>query len=309
MAIQTAVSEVLTKVGLKYVQDPESFRAGKIFPMCPVNLLSSKYPTYDKSYWMKNEAKVRKPGTESIGGIHARGEAAYTCEDISYHEDVPMEYVQNDPDPLNPEKAATRRVTSKIAIYDEVDFVSNFFVTGKWGANEDTPSTLWDAANSTPLSDIDTYKRAIQIGTGFKANKIVMSRPVFDVLKRHITITDQVKYTSSGNVTKDILAGILEVDTIEILEAVYDSAKYGATAAQAFIGGKNLLLMHVAESPSLEEPSAGYNFVWRGYGTDGYGVRRIPLEKEMAVRVEAHHYHDMKQMATDLGYMVLAPIS
>lgn len=309
MAIQKAVSETLTKVGLKYVQNPEYFRAGKIFPMCPVNLLSSNYPVYDKSYWMKNEAKVRKPGTESHGGIHGRTDASYTCVDVAYHEDVPFEYVQNDPDPLNPERSASLRVIGKIALYDEIDFVNNFFVTGKWGSNEDTPSTLWSAANSTPLEDIDGYKRTVQIGTGFKVNKAVITRPVFDVLKRHTQIKDQVKYTFGGNVTKQLLAEILEIETLEILESVYDSAKYGATASQSFIGGNHMLLLHTTDAPSLEAPSAGYNFTWNGYGVDGFGIERMPLPLAKATRIEVHHYHIMKQMAADLGFFVKDCIS
>ena len=109
MALITPVSETLTKVGLKYIQDPANFKAGKIFPACPVNLQAAEFPVYDKSYWLKNEAQVRRPGTESAGGTHARGKDTYSCQNIAYHEDVAMESIANDPNPLNPLKAATLR--------------------------------------------------------------------------------------------------------------------------------------------------------------------------------------------------------
>ena len=309
MALQKYFSQTLTGVGLKYTQDPKDFKSTQIFPICPVNLLSSTFPTYDKQYWMKNEAKVRTPGTESHGGVHGRGEDSYACRDIAYHEDVPVEYIENDPDPLNPERAATLRVSSKINLYNEVDFAARFMATGKWGTNEATPGTLWSAANSTPLKDIDGYKRTIQLATARRANKAVISRQVFDVLKRHPDVTEQVKYTSSRNVTEEMLAGILELDSIVVLDAVYDSAKFGATAAQGFVAGKHMLLLHTAKTPSLEDPSAGYVFSWNGYGQAGYGVERIPQPNAKAIRIEAHYYLDMKQMATDLGYFIKDPIA
>lgn len=309
MSLITMYSETLTKVGLKYVQAPENFKASKIFPVCPVNTISGEFPTYGKEYWMKNEAAVRTPGTESQGGVHGRGTDTYQCVDISFHEDVADEYVANEPDPLNPLKAATSRVTQKIAIYDEVYFAANFFATGKWGTNEATPSTLWDAASSDPMGDVDTYKQAMKVATGFDPNKLVISRTVYDVVKRHSTVKEQLKYTSSRVATAAILAGLFEVDEITVLNAVYDSAAYGATASQSFIAGDHALLLHTPASPSLEAPSAGYNFQWRGYGQGGYGVRKIRQENEMATRVEAHNYHQMKQMATDLGYLILQPIA
>ncbi len=308
MSLMTGFTETLTKVGLKYIQDPENFRASKIFPICPVKLLSSTFPTYDKEYWMKNEAAIRTPGTISEGGTHQRGTDSYACVDISYHEDVPDENVQNDPAPLNPLKAATRRVTSKIAIYDEVQFVADFFVTGIWGTDK-TPGTLWSASSgSTPLVDFDVARRTLKVATAQIANKLVLAEPVYDILKRHSDIKEQLKYTTSANVTPDILRRVLEFDEMEILGAVYDSAKFGATASQEYIAADNALVLHVGRAPSLEEPSSGYNFAWTGFGSQGFGVRQFYREEPMATRVEVHYYHVMKLMAADLGYMFIQPI-
>lgn len=308
MGLQNKFKDTLTKVGLKYMQDPANFQASKIFPACPVVTLSGEFPTYPKEYWMKNEAKKRKPGTISAGSAHARGSDTYECEDVSFHEDVADEHVENDPNPLNPLNAATRRVSQKIAIYDEVDFSARFFTTGIWTTPSD-PGTKWDAANSDPLGDIDGYKRTQRIATGMGVDTAVMSEGVYDVLKRHTDVKEQVKYTSSRNITPELLASIMEVDRVVVLNAVYDSAAYGATAAQAYIAGNHFALLKTTKNPSLEEASAGYNFVWTGYGVNGYGVRTLYLEEPMATRVEVHQYHQMKKMATDLGTFIAAPLT
>lgn len=309
MALQAAYSETLTNVGIKYVQDPANFKAGKIFPICPVILQSSQFPVYDKAYFLKNEAAIRRPGTESVGGTHARTFESYSCIDVSYHEDVADEQITNDPNPLNPLMSATRRVTDKIAIYDEVDFVTRYMTAGVWtdGAN---PSTKWDVATSTPLEDVDAYKRAMRVATGgFTANKAVMSEKVYDILKRHTELKEQVKYTRGGNLNLELVAEALDVKEVVVMNAVVDTAAFGATAAQDYIAGDSFLLLYTPSSPSLEEPSSGYNFSWTGYGTNGYGVRQIAQENAMAQRVEVHHYHDMKQMASDMGVYVAAPLT
>jgi len=304
MALQTYYSETLTNVGLKYMQDRSNFASGRVFPNCTVNLLSSTYPTYDKSYWMKNEADVRAPGTESAGSPHARGTDSYACKDISFHEDVPNEYIANDPSPLNPEKAATRRVANKIDIYDEVAFAANFFVTGKW-ATDLTPGTAWTAAGAgDPFGNIDTAKATVKAATGFDPNRILVNRTVYDVLKRHSDIKDQIKYTSSSNVTTGLLASMFEVEEFIVMNGVYDSAAYGASASQGFIGSNHCLIYYAPSAPSLEEPSAGYRFTWNGYGNAGYGVDNFDLPKQKARRVEAHNYRDFKLVASDLGYLL-----
>jgi len=313
MPLATQFSTTLTNVGLKYMQDPKAFKAGKIFPLCPVTLQSSTFPTWDKSYWLKNEAAERMPGTESEGSPQGRGTDSYVCKDISFHEDVPREYVANDPAPLNPQKAATRRVTHKIALYDEVAYVSNFFKTGVWGTDAAAPNPKWDAANSVPLEDIDGFKRTMASATGFSPNKAVMSQKVFDVLKRHPTIKGTLFSSGStvptAQITEAMLASILELDEIIVLRAIVDTANYGAAASIGYIAGDKFQLLHCAANPSLEDPSAGYNFGWTGYGTAGYGVETWYREDPKAWRVEAHNYHGMKKVAADLGLFVDAPLT
>lgn len=309
MGLMTYYSETLTNVGLKYNQDSSNFVAGRVFPNCPVNLLSSTFPTYDKAYWMKNEAADRAPGTESKGSPHARGTDSYACKDKSFHDDVPDEYIANDPAPLNAEKAATNRVAKKIEIANEVDFATNFFSTSIWGTDK-VPTTKWTAAGAgDPFGDIDTAKSTVKLATSFEPNTMVMSYEVYNVLKRHSDITGQIRYTSSANVTTDLLARMFEVDRVIVMSGVYDTAAYGATASQSFIGGKNVLLCYTASSPSLEEPSAGYRFTWNGYGQGGFGIKNWAIDALSARRVEAHSYADMKLVAADLGYFLSAVVA
>ncbi len=69
--------------------------------------------------------------------------------------------------------------------------------------------------------------------------------------------------------------------------------------------GKGALLTHVAPSPGLLTPSAGYTFSWTGVsGGIGstIGVSSFRMESLKAERVEAEMAFDNKVIGSDLGY-------
>ena len=79
----------------------------------------------------------------------------------------------------------------------------------------------------------------------------------------------------------------------------------GAVEAYDFIQGKQALLLYVARSPGLYEPSAGYTFAWRGVSQGvgaTIGVTRIPMRLKKAERVEVEKAWDNKVVASDMGY-------
>ncbi len=95
------------------------------------------------------------------------------------------------------------------------------------------------------------------------------------------------------------------VDRVLVAKSVKNSAVENATDNYAFILGKNALLAHVASSPGVLTPSAGYTFMWsgvsKGFGAN-VGVKSFRMEKLSAERVEAEMAWDHKLVASNLGY-------
>ena len=84
-----------------------------------------------------------------------------------------------------------------------------------------------------------------------------------------------------------------------------DTNNEGAAEAYSFAYGKAALLAHVAPSPGLLTPSAGYSFNWTGVsGGIGstIGVSSFRMESLKAERVEAEMAFDNKVIGADLGY-------
>ena len=302
------VDAILTNMSVAYIQDARSFIAGSVFPRVPVMKQTDKYFIYSKNDWFRDEAQLRADATESAGSGYGLSTSTYSCDVFAFHKDVGMQVRANFDRPLDPDRDAVNFVTQRMLLRQEVQWVADAFTTGVWGTDVvgGTNFTRWsDYAGSDPVEDIEAAKESILSTTGFMPNTLVLGYQVFRKLKHHPDILDRYKYTSSDNVTPDLLARLFEVDRVMVSTAIKATNVEGETSAYAFTAGKNAWLGYVNPTPSLLAPSAGYTFVWDGV-SDGLGanvgVSRIPMPALRADRIEAQMAWDNKIVATDLGY-------
>lgn len=301
------VDSALTNVSIAYMQDANNFISDKIFPMVPVQFRSDVYYKYTKADFRRNLVKPRAPGTESAGGGFNITTDNYACDIFAYHKDIPDPVRANSDAAINVDDDATRYLTELFLISREVKWASTFFTTSVWGTDKvgGTDFTVWDDASSDPEKDIDDGKSLILKSTGQMPNTLVVGYDVHNALKRHPLITDRFKYTSPDSITEQMLARYFEIERYQVARASYDTSNEGGTSANSFILGKHALLCHVARSPGLLTPSAGYTFVWSGFtGLNNLGVTisnfRMPQLK--SDRIEGEFSYDQKVVATDLGY-------
>ena len=308
------VDAILTNISVAYLQNQDNFIADKVFPVIPVDKKSDKFFTYTKNDWFRDEAQRRAGGTESAGGGYGLSTDSYSADVFAFHKDVDDQTLYNADAPLNPLREATEFVTRRLALRKEIQWNSDFFAGGIWGNDYDgvsgAPSTnevkQWsDYAASDPIDDIEDAKAGILSTTGMEANTLVLGYDVFRTLKNHPDIVDRIKYTSSQTVTADMLAAMFDVPRVIISKAVKATNNEGATAAYSFTSGKKALLCHVAPTPGLLTPSAGYLFSWTGVsGGLGatVGTSQFRMESLKADRIEAEMAFDNKVIASDLGW-------
>jgi len=310
----THVDAILTNISVAYLQNQENFIADKVFPIVPVDKKSDKFFTYTKNDWFRDEAQRRADATESAGGGYNLGTGSYSADVYAFHKDVGDQLLANSDAPLNPLREATEFVTRRMLLRKELQFVSDFFTTGVWGddvagvagspsANE---TKQWsDYTSSDPIDDIEAAKSEILANTGMEANTLVLGYEVFRQLKNHPDLVDRIKYTSSQTITTDMLARMFDIDRVLVAKAVKATNNEGASEAYSFAYGKGALLAHVAPTPGLMTPSAGYTFSWTGVsGGIGstIGVSSFRMDSLRAERVEAEMAFDNKVIAADLGY-------
>ena len=308
------VDAILTNISVAYLQNQDNFIADKVFPVIPVDKKSDKFFTYTKNDWFRDEAQRRAGGTESAGGGYGLSTDSYSADVFAFHKDVDDQTLYNADAPLNPLREATEFVTRRLMLRKEIQWNSDFFATGIWANDYDgvagSPTTnevkQWsDYAASDPIDDIEDAKAGILSTTGMEANTLVLGYDVFRTLKNHPDIVDRIKYTSSQTVTADMLAAMFDVPRVIISKAVKATNNEGATAAYSFTSGKKALLCHVAPTPGLLTPSAGYSFSWTGVsGGLGatVGTSQFRMESLKADRIEAEMAFDNKVIASDLGW-------
>jgi hypothetical protein len=215
--------------------------------------------------------------------------------------------------------ATTRALMQKLLIKRDRIFAQDFLTTSIWsqdvvGTASGTPGSttpaFWnDDTNGDPFTDVATWQTSILQNTGFMPNRLVLSWPAYQALRKHPLVVDRIKYTSqpdAKSITPAMLAAMFDVEECVVAKAVYNAAAEGMTGNYSFIVGKHALLCYSAPEPGLMVPSAGYTFGWQGFtGLNNLGVRvsQIPMDwlGMGTIRDEAEMAFDMQVVGKDLG--------
>lgn len=303
------VDRALTDLSVRYSQANEGrFIANTVFPTVRSQARSDKYFTYDRSYWLRTEAKKRAPATESAGIGYAISTDSFLCEVYAVHKDVDDQTRANADSPITVDRDATDIVTEHLLMQQEQEWMSNFFGGSIWGTTKTggTDFAKWsDYGTSDPIRDVRAGKTAILKSTGYMPNTLVLGHNVWDYLQDHPDFLDRIKYTERGMVGTSLLASLFDIDKVVVSSAIKNTSQEGVTASYSFTAGDHALLMYVAPSAGLNRPSAGYTFRWSGFiGSGGNGIRikRFRMEEIESDRVEGEAAYDQKLVAADLGY-------
>lgn len=307
------VDAVLTNISIAYMQTQDKYISTKVFPVVPVSKKSGLYFKYDREAWLRDEAQKRADTTESAGSGYEVGTDRYDADVFAFHKDVGDQIRANTDVPLDVERDATQYVASRLLLRQERQFVADYLKTGVWGTDltgvSGTPGAnqfkqFSDYANSDPIQVLDEAKDLITSTTGLDANTAVLGANVYKVLKNHPDIIDRIKYTSSENVTAQLIARLLEIDNVYVMKSIFNSAKEGQAGVYGYNFAKDIWVGHAAANPSLLTPSAGYTFSWDGV-SDGdvnqIGTVKFRMPEKRADRIESQVAFDNKVVAPELG--------
>ena len=161
----------------------------------------------------------------------------------------------------------------------DVMFSKAFFQSGIW-QNElegvtTTPSAKqfyqFDNDNADPIQLFDSLCVEIQREGRRKPNKLALGVDTFTTLKENALILERIKFggttANPATVNEKVLAELFGVEEVVVLNSSYNTAPLGAEAKMEFIcDSKGALLLYAPNTPSIDEPSAGYTFSWDPLG-------------------------------------------
>ena len=306
------VNAPLTQVSIAYLQNETKFISSQVFPLISVSKQSDLYFTYDHGDFLRSEARMRAPGTESAGAGYDLSTDSYSANVIALHKDVADQIRQNADAPLDMDADATKFLTQQMMIKRDKDWAASFFSGGTWtGSTTGADINLaagglnkWDTANGTPIEDIGAEADSIEEKTGYRGNVLVLGVKAFNAIKNNSSVLERIKYTQRGVITEELLAGILGMDKVLVARGIENTANKGAANTFARLWtSTSSLVMYVPDSPGLMQPSAGYTFAWQyaGAGGDGQRVSRFRMDHLRSDRIEMEMAYDQKQVSTVLG--------
>ena len=323
------VNAPLTNISVAYMQGAGAFVADKVFPNITVNKQADKYFRYDRSDFWRNQFEKRAPGTESAGsGWKIDSSPTYYAEVYALHKDIDDGIRANADSPLNMDRDATLWLAQQAMIAREVTWAAANFTTGVWTGIDGTatditgvssgPSTnqvlQWNDASSNPITDVKANSTKIQKRTGFRPNKLVVGREVWDQLSEHPDLVDRIKYSGGVSpaqpaiVSRQAAAALFEVDEILVADGIQvtsaENPAFETSMTTALIAGKAALLVYSNPTPSLMQPSGGYTFSWTGYtgaGQMGQRTKRFRMDNLNADRIEGEMAYDQKVVCSDAG--------
>ena len=304
------VNAPLTNISVAWIQDQSEFIADRVFPEVPVNKQSDRYFQYDKANWFRAKALKRAPSTESAGsGFPLDNTPHYFCDVYAFHMDVDDDTRANADAAIDVDRDATEFVSRDLVLKREITWAATYFASSTWTGSSTgsdvTPSTLWDAAGSTPIEDLRTQLRSVKKNTGFRANKVTMGDPVWDTLQDHPDFLERIKYTQVAIVSTGLLASVLGVDEVLVGGAVQNTAAEGAADALSFLFDNDVLVSYAPARPGLMTPTAGYTFMWNGRVGGSMRVLRFRMEHLKSDRIEGEMAYDQKLVAADMGAFLL----
>lgn len=312
----------LSNMALAYYQSDSKAFAKTIFPICPVNLSSDNYYIFDKEDLLRDNWH-RKPAYGKVDpAVLSEHTENYACQvdqmimgvDRIRQTDLTR---RQGPASRDPRIQRTRTMAGQANIHQDVLFARHYFKSGVWGHEEKgvdstTPTTgqfiKFSNGNSDPVAFIDVKKTVMEKNTGRMPNRIAIGVNVFNALKKHPAILERVKYGGStanpATVTENVLAQLFGIERLTVQRSIMNTAELGQTANMQYIGDPDgFLLAYATDTPSIEEPSAGYIFTWDMLG-DGNIMPVLNYDGEPGTHsefVEGLMATDMKKTADDLA--------
>ena len=318
------IDQPLTNLTIAYVQDQNAFIADKVFPVVGVERQSDKYYIYDRDNMNRSgDVKALAPRTEVNRIGMSLSNASYFADVYGLGMDFDEQTLANEDAALDIRSAGAQTLTNRLLIHREEQFADTFFKAGVWGTDSTLSGTSqWsDYTNSTPIQAVTDARRSMQLASGgFKPNCMVVGKEVRDKLINHPDILARLNGGSTVSnpalITDAKLAEIFEVESFYVMEAVKNSSVEGVAESNAFIGGKNALLVHKAPNAGLMTPMAGGTFAWNnipsannlGITVESYSddaLKRMQVAEHIQVKMA----YDMKVTGADLGFLFVNAVA
>lgn len=322
----THYDQFLTNISVSYT-DTQNYVAEQVVPVVPVQKQSDKYMVFDYQDHMVEDNNIRRaPGTVASEMRTGWSEDSYFCEGYAKRYALYDEEIANADEDLifSLKEMAARQVKAKLLLNKEIMTAklmtnqNNFHPDLKVsvGDNGGTADIVkWsDYTNSDPMKDIFKLREKVERLGGMNMNTLVLSKPVYNILKFHPKLKATIAgFTSPEMVSDEAIKTLLGVDNLIVAngrKANSSQRRVGEGGPTNYIWGNNAILMYLPSAPGRDVPAAAYTFQWTNPKANVVGnqkTREYYNEEQKTLWIETEEWFGQK-VVSKLGAVVLPDI-
>jgi len=248
----------------------ESYLADAFLPEIAVKDDSGIIPTWGNAH-MRSYNLERSANDTDFHYVEMENGASlrYNVRDFDAAHKVTTKLLEQAADPYNLLTLSAISAREIVKLNRDIALAAQLTNTSVLTTNQTlSGSSQWSHADSTPFSDIETGKDSVLLKTGTSGNAIYLSHQVATKLRQH---PDYINLYGLGG--RNVPGGVPADAFVELLKQVHNfsfvfigkttqiTSKDGEAVTRGFVFGKDAVVFHRAEAPSILAPSFGYSFV------------------------------------------------
>lgn len=322
----THYDQYLTNISVAYNGD-QAYIAEKVIPIVEVDERSDKFMVYDyQDHLVADDNILRAPGTVASEMRTGWSDDTYYCNGYAKRYALYDEEIANNDEQriFSLKEMAARQVKSKLLLSKEINAAAlltnqnNFHTSLKVSVGNSAGAAdivKWsDYTNSDPMKDVFKLREKIHRLGGMDMNTLVISQPVYNILKFH----PKLKATLAGFISPEMVSDeaikqLLGVDNLIVAsarKATTSQRRVGEGGLTNYIWGNNAVLMYLPSMPGKEIPATAYTFQWTNPDANVTGnqmTREYYNEESKTLFIESEEWYGHK-VTSRLGAIALPDV-
>jgi hypothetical protein len=300
---------LMTNLSVQYAND--EYIGERLMPAVTVSKRSDDYAIYPKRERLAYPDDALGARSQANELDESRTSGNYSVRDYGFKNFVSQQTLENE-DPIFDEMFdLIEAINEGIAFKREKRQSKILTTAANFGGNTVTlaGSNQWNGAGGgDPIAVMQTARSAMWQGRGATEVLGYCGLEVFNVLARHPSILDLLKYQRSGLATRTELATVFGLDDLLIGAAREDTANKGQAEVDARIWGKHFGIVRVAKRATKRSAHFGSTFRMNG---DPVTTQWFEPDagKAGGFYGKVGVSEDSKVVAGDTGYLVLNAVA
>jgi len=303
---QVHINYALTNLSIAYTNG--AFLAETVAPVVPTDKQSNKYFVYGFERFRRRQ-DLRAPGARPK-------ETGWTVSSNTYYADghmvrgwYPWEGPANADPAIDLDIDTTEVTTDNVLLAQECNLVdllkancTTVDLSASSGANQ------LDNATNDPIAYFDLQKETVAKQIGRQPNTILFGRPAWRAFRNNPNVLKHIYGTTvlapDKQITPEMASEKLEIPTVLISEAMYDTVPEGEAHALDYIWGDLVLLFYRDPGAGRRKLNLATTFLWNT-GVMGRIVEKWYDQDQKRWNIDVSKYYSQTLTASGAGVLYI----